>query len=90
MSEITGRIIQVGTVTGVNGTRVRVTFQDSGITSDWLYVLQRTGETVTVQTADGHTHQAKVATWIPSIGDNVLVAYTPVTGSDGFVIGKIS
>lgn len=89
MSEISGRLIQIGTVAGVNGTKARVFFQGTGMTSDWLYVLQRTGETVTVQTADGHTHKAEAGTWIPSIGDNVLVAYLPVSGADGFILGKI-
>lgn len=99
-----GRIIQIGTVMDVSGTKARVRHLDTGITSDWLTVLQRTNEVVTLQTAGNHshsvsegscspagdhTHTAAVTTWVPQVNDTVLVLYLPMTDSDGFILGRI-
>lgn len=37
------RMIQVGTVTAVSGTKARVLFKGSGMTSGWLSICQDTG-----------------------------------------------
>lgn len=46
LENILENLVRVGTVTDVDGAgqRVRVKFRDTGLTSDWLRVLQRTGE----------------------------------------------
>ena len=99
-----GRIIQIGTVMDVSGTKARVRHEDTGITSDWLIVLQRPGEVVTLQTAGyhthdvsegscgsagDHTHTAAVASWAPKVNDKVLVLYLPMKDSDGYILGRI-
>ena len=44
LENILENLVRVGTVTDVDGAgRCRVKFQDTGITSDWLAVLQRPG-----------------------------------------------
>lgn len=52
------RILQVGTVTAVDGgkRKARVKFQDTGITSDWLFVVQHYGAGVAVHADGEHTH----------------------------------
>lgn len=62
MDEILERLVQIGTVTAVDaeGRKARVKFQDTGITSDWLCVLQR-GTSVTVEAAGQHTHEVKLS-----------------------------
>lgn len=99
-----GRIIQIGTVMAVDGTKARVRHQDTGITSDWLKVLQRTNELVTIGSAGSHTHDvsegscgsagdhthtAAVSSWAPQVNDVVLVLYLPMKDSDGFILGRI-
>lgn len=51
--------MRIGTVTAVNeeACRVRVKFQDTGISSGWLPVLQRGGEKVYVQPSGSHDHK---------------------------------
>lgn len=53
---IISRMIQIGTVTDVSGKKARVKFQNTDITSDWLPVLQRTGEIVEVKSNGSHSH----------------------------------
>lgn len=70
------RIVQVGTVTALDvaAHKVRVKFQHTGLTSDWLPVLKNAPSvscntagshdhsgSVSVQSADGHTHGASVS-----------------------------
>lgn len=52
------RIIQVGVVTDIKDLTARVKFPDTGLTSDFLHVLQRRDElvAVTVKTAGTHSH----------------------------------
>ena len=52
------RMIQLGTVTALDEGKKkgRVIFQDTGITSDWLYVLQYPGMGIEVTPDGGHTH----------------------------------
>ncbi len=99
---IISRLIQIGTVMAVSGTKARVRHEDSGIISDWLPVLQRTDEVVAIQSAgshthDGsagsaagtHTHTAAVTSWVPNVNDKVVCVYLPMQNSDGFIIGRI-
>ncbi len=83
-----GTILQIGQVKAVNGTKAQVFFPNTGRTSDWLSVLQRPGEGVGVQQADGHTHKASVTAWVPAVGATVLVAYPPYKNADGFILGQ--
>lgn len=93
MAGIFERLIQIGTVTVVDhdAGKVRVKFPDTGLTSDWLCVLNN-APTVAVTAAedtDGHRHGTTVFRWMPAVNDTVLVLYLPVFNSDGFVIGGI-
>ena len=56
------RLIQVGTVTAVDpdAHKVRVKFQDTGITSDWLSVLKN-GPSVSIGPAGGHSHGGSIS-----------------------------
>lgn len=92
MGVLLKRLVQVGTVTDVSGTKARVIFQESKMTSGWLSVLQVSGAGVSVKTGgneDPHTHSASVGAWTPSINDTVLCLYLPVANSDGFILGKV-
>ena len=58
LENILENLVRVGTVTDVDGAgRCRVKFQDTGITSDWLRVLQRTGEGLDIAPDGEHTHK---------------------------------
>lgn len=82
-------LIQTGIVEATEpGTRrARVRF--SGQHSGWLYVLQHPGAKVTVEAADGHTHEAALGDWMPKVNDQVLAVYLPVDGGDGFILGVV-
>lgn len=57
LENILENLVRVGTVTDVDGAgRCRVKFQDTGITSDWLAVLQRPGTQVKITPDGGHSH----------------------------------
>lgn len=94
-SKILQRLVQIGTVTAVQGTKARVLFQDSKMTSGWLSVLQRPGEAVRVTMKEAgdpshvHTASGSVTGWTPNVNDVVLVLYLPVSNSDGFILGKV-
>lgn len=101
------RMIQIGTVTAVDAAnrKARVTFQDTGITSDWLAVLQRQGEQVAVAEDGLHSHTCTdgdtnatgkhshpgtaVTAWIPEVNSVVLVVFPPVRDSKGYIIGRL-
>lgn len=98
---------RIGTVTDVNNTKhlARVKYQDTGITSAWLYVLQHPGAALSISTVSGHTHTTdgvgsstngshshtgSAGIWMPKINDTVLVAYLSPSGeTDGFILGVI-
>ena len=101
-------LVRVGTVTAIdNGKRMaRVKFQDTGITSAWLKVLdnhphipdydpalQRT-EYEEGGSGDAtfanHKHNLVIKPWMPRVNDTVLVLYLPVSNGDGFVLGGIT
>lgn len=67
------RLIQIGTVTDTQGTKARVMFPESGMTSAWLSVLRHGSDDI----------------WMPSVNDVVLCLYLPVWNSDGFIVGVI-
>ncbi len=86
-----GETVCVGTVTAVEGTRARVSFQ-GGDLSDWLHVLQHPGAALAL-TPDGqgpHTHPGSVlGLWVPQVGDTVVVVYVPQWQGDGYIVGKV-
>jgi phage baseplate assembly protein gpV len=49
-------LVRIGTVSAVSGQKARVMFDDTGITSDWLIVLQHPGADVHVEPDAEHTH----------------------------------
>lgn len=72
---IVSRMVQIGIVTDVNADakKARVYFDDSGMTSDWLSVLQQFGS----------------ESQMPKINDVVVVVYLPIFNADGFIIGGL-
>jgi phage baseplate assembly protein gpV len=98
---------RIGTVTDTNNTKhqARVKYQDTGITSGWLYVLQHPSAALSISSVSGHTHvtdgkgsstngehshSGTAGVWMPKINDTVLVAYLSPTGdADGFILGVI-
>lgn len=99
---------RIGTVTDLNGTKhlARVKYQDTGITSGWLYVLQHPGAALSIGSVSGHTHTTggvgsssngghshtgSAGIWMPKVNDTVLVAYLSPSGdTDGFILGVIA
>ena len=71
---------------GKHRARVKLDGEDH---SGWLCVLQHPGAKVTVETADGHPHNAVLDVWMPKVNDRVLVLYLPVEGGDGFILGVV-
>ena len=61
ISKILARLIQVGTVTDVDTAKrmARVKFPDTGITSAWLYVIQRHDASLYIEPDGGHTHEIR-------------------------------
>lgn len=57
--QLLARLAQLGRVSAVEEKtkRVRVIFEDSGLTSGWLYVLQHSGAGLDIKPDGGHTHQ---------------------------------
>ena len=53
------RLVQVGIVTAVDGgkRRARVKFQETGIISDWLFVLQHNGANMFIKPYAEHSHE---------------------------------
>ena len=95
LENILENLVRVGTVTDVDGAgqRVRVKFRDTGLTSDWLRVLQRT-DTWTgggqASTQPSHSHPGSTVTaWMPKVNSEVLCLYLPVFSGDGFVLGGL-
>lgn len=58
-------IVRIGTVTAVNTAKcmARVKYQDTGITSGWLFVLQHSGAALSIKPDGKHKHS------VPSVGD---------------------
>lgn len=101
-------LVRVGTVTAIDNKKrmARVKFQDAGITSAWLKVLdnhphipdydptpQRTeyeGGGSDDAAFDRHKHDLIIKPWMPRVNDTVLVLYLPVFNADGFVLGGVT
>lgn len=49
-------LVRIGTVTVTEGTKCRVKYQGTDMTSGWLHVLQRSGGGVSVAPDGGHGH----------------------------------
>lgn len=98
--------VRVGIVTDINRARLsaRVKYPETGMTSGWLYVLERKsflpdydGPQETDPRAGGsgeaafssHTHGVSLKPWMPAVNDLVLVLYLPVRDGDGFILGGI-
>lgn len=85
------RMVQIGTVTDldVEKRKARVLFKMSGATSGWLSVLQNSGASLNITTADSHTHAgSSVNFWMPKINDTVLCIFPPVSDADGYIVGR--
>lgn len=100
------RLVRVGVISSVNthDLTARVYFEDVGMVSDWLPVLQHSGAAVSVKAAGHHTHDASVSiiaggahthdaglgAWMPDVGVQVVCLYLPLFNSDGFILGAIT
>lgn len=85
-------IVRVGVVSSVDKKelRCRVYFPDmNNIVSDWMYVLQRPDESVSVKSNEGHSHSASVGKWLPKVNARVLVLYPNGWNTNGYVLGAI-
>jgi hypothetical protein len=108
INSVLHRLVQVGTVMDVDLSkhRARVKFQDTGIISNWLHVLDThphipdfdpaTQETGAKSGGSGeasfasHKHPLTIKQWMPAVNDTVVCLYLPVWNSDGFVLGGIT
>jgi|GEM_PF-1584573 len=84
--------VKIGIVSAIDedSMTARVYFPDhSDMVSGWLYVLQRPGEALTTDTADGHRHTGYVKSWMPAVNDKVLAIYPGGFDMDGYVLGVI-
>ena len=81
-------MVRTGRVNAVSGNRARVFFPDTGLMSDWLYILRQPTAGVTGET-DGHTHAVAGGRWAPSIGDTAVCLYPDGFNADGFILGVI-
>lgn len=99
-------INRVGIVTDIDRKRLmaRVKYLDSGMTSGWLYVVERLSfvpeyegpqQTDPAEGGAGaaafasHVHGISLKPWMPRINQLVLVTYLPVRDGDGFIIGGV-
>lgn len=90
-------LVRIGTVTDIDNNKrlARVKYQDTGITSDWLYVVaarpyipsydgpQRTEYEAGGSLAEAyasHKHDLDIKPWMPKLDSVVLCLYLP--GSD--------
>lgn len=93
MREEIGNLVRIGTVTVVDaGKRLaRVKFQDAGITSGWLPVVQHYGAGLCIEPDEYHDHLpgSHVTYWMPGVNDTVLVLYLPVFNADGYILGGL-
>lgn len=104
VEKILSNLVKVGIVTAVNNDEhlARVIFEDTGLPSGWLVVLDNRPfipdydvPQVTDQRAGGsgyalyekHDHPLTIKQWMPKINQPVLVLYLPVKNADGFILG---
>lgn len=85
-------LVRVGIVSAVDKDKklARVYFPDmNNMVSGWLYVVQRTGESVSVASNLDHSHNASVSGFMPKVNAKVLVLYPYGWNMDGYVLGVI-
>lgn len=85
MEEILTRLVQIGTVTAIDNEsrKARVKFQDTGITSDWLCVLQHPSTSVTVESAGKHSHSLEITAKTNVEAEDDVKVSVDVTGTVG-------
>lgn len=82
-------MVRIGTVNAVDGARARVFFPETGLMSDWLYVLRHPGSGESGE-AQEHRHGISFGNWSPQIGDTAVVLYPDgVFNADGYLLGVI-
>lgn len=82
------RIDKVIEVNEKNNT-ARVAFADrGGLPSAPLKIL-KTPCTVTIQSADAHTHKADIKAWLPTVGSPVVYILSDNNSGDGFILGGV-
>lgn len=85
-------MVRVGIVSAVNSElkTARVYFPDmDNMMSDWLPVLQRSGEKLSISTSQGHSHSGTVSSFLPKVNAKVLVLYPYGFNMDGYILGVI-
>lgn len=85
-------MVRVGIVSAVNSSQktARVFFPDmDNMMSDWLHVLQRSGEKLSTSTTQSHNHSGTVSSFLPKVNDRVLVLYGYGFNVDGYILGVI-
>lgn len=97
-------MVKVGIVSALDKEKkqLRAYFPDEdNLVSNWLHVLQRTGENLNIDEAGAHSHsgavgsdgshkhEGKVAGFMPKVNDKVLVLYPYGWNMDGYVLGVI-
>lgn len=104
---ILANLVRIGTVSSVDEAKrtARVIFEDKGLVSGSLHVLQQPNTALSIEVNGNHshavigggnteingqhTHAGITAHWMPRVNDTVLVLYLPVFNGDGFIIGVI-
>lgn len=106
IAKILSQLVRIGTVTVTDPVKrvARVKFQDTGMTSGFLYVLanrpyipdydvpQRTeykGGGSGYPAYEEHAHPNIIKPWMPKVNATVLTLYLPVLDADGFILGEI-
>lgn len=93
-------MIRIGTVSDINADKrlVRVHFPAANIVSGWLKVVKQSPYIPKTENASGgsgeasfalHSHDIKVAPWMPAVNDTVLCLYDADFNGDGFVLGAL-
>lgn len=65
----------------------RVEFADRGGQSSAPLKILKNSCTVTIQSADSHTHKSDVKMWLPKVGDAVVYVLSDNNSGDGFILG---
>ena len=83
-SRILSSLVRTGSVSSLNPEKhqARVYYEDVGMVSDWLPVIQKNN-------ADSTAESPPWPCWMPKVGEQVLVLYLPMFNGEGFVLGRI-
>jgi len=105
-------LVRVGIVSELDRDKckARVRYDNLGMHSGWLFVLQHYAANISVTPDNSHTHEifdtysnggsastienhdhpgTHIATWMPKVGERVLVLYIPIFNGDGFILGGL-